>query len=93
MQEHNFSLLQRETTEKLRGDIEKMRSELRYEIDKVTAGQLLDLNLERGRIRDELANQNAETSNLTNKLDRREAPSRFSGKQRLGRSTARTYAV
>ncbi|WVZ19634.1 hypothetical protein V8G54_006956 [Vigna mungo] len=42
----------------------------KYEIDKVTAGQRLDLNLERGRIRDELANQNAETSSLTNKLDR-----------------------
>ncbi|KAJ4831547.1 hypothetical protein Tsubulata_017971 [Turnera subulata] len=68
-QEHHFSMLQRET-EKLRGDIDKMRSELRYEIDKVTAGQRLDLNLERGRIRDELANQNAETTNLTNKLDR-----------------------
>ncbi|KAD7117516.1 hypothetical protein E3N88_04784 [Mikania micrantha] len=68
-QEHHFSMLQRET-EKLRTDIEKMRSELRYEIDKVTAGQRLDLNLERGRIRDELANQSAETANLTNKLDR-----------------------
>ncbi|XP_061368363.1 protein FMP32, mitochondrial-like [Gastrolobium bilobum] len=68
-QEHHFSLLQRETA-KLRSDIEKMRSELRYEIDKVTAGQRLDLNLERGRIRDELAIQNAETTNLTNKLDR-----------------------
>ncbi|KAJ6310750.1 hypothetical protein OIU76_015463 [Salix suchowensis] len=67
--EHHFSLLQRET-EKLRGDIDKMRNELKYEIDKVTAGQRLDLNLERGRIRDELANQNAETTNLTNKLDR-----------------------
>lgn len=68
-QEHHFSLLQREL-EKLRNDIEKMRSELRYEVDKLTAGQRLDLNLERGRIRDELANQNAETTNLTNKLDR-----------------------
>ncbi|KAG1354509.1 putative protein FMP32, mitochondrial [Cocos nucifera] len=68
-QEHHFSLLQRET-EKLRGDIEKMRSELRYEIDKVTAGQRLDLNLERGRIRDELAKQSAETTDLTTKLDR-----------------------
>uniref|UniRef100_A0A453SFD3 Uncharacterized protein n=1 Tax=Aegilops tauschii subsp. strangulata TaxID=200361 RepID=A0A453SFD3_AEGTS len=46
-QENHFSLLQRET-EKLRGDIDKMRSELKYEIDKVTAGQRLDLNLERG---------------------------------------------
>ncbi|XP_047329742.1 protein FMP32, mitochondrial-like [Impatiens glandulifera] len=68
-QEHHFSMLQRET-EKLKSDIDKIRSELRYEIDKVTAGQRLDLNLERGRIRDELANQNAETTNLTNKLDR-----------------------
>ncbi|XP_050375520.1 protein FMP32, mitochondrial [Argentina anserina] len=68
-QGHHFSLLQHET-EKLRNDIEKMRNELRYEIDKVTAGQRLDLNLERGRIREELANQNAETNNLTNKLDR-----------------------
>lgn len=68
-QDHHFSLLQRET-EKLQGDIEKLRSELKYEIDKVTAGQRLDLNLERGRIRDELADQKAETSNLTNKLDR-----------------------
>ncbi|KAL7104574.1 hypothetical protein ACP275_08G254000 [Erythranthe tilingii] len=68
-QDHHFSLLQHET-EKLKSDIEKMRSELRYEIDKVTAGQRLDLNLERGRIRDELNNQNQETSNLTNKLDR-----------------------
>ncbi|KAL8478836.1 hypothetical protein ACS0TY_030641 [Phlomoides rotata] len=46
-EEHNFSLLQHEL-EKLRSDIEKMRSELRYEIDKVTAGQRLDLNLEKG---------------------------------------------
>ncbi|CAM8991033.1 unnamed protein product [Rhodiola kirilowii] len=68
-QEHHFTMLHRET-EKLRSDIERLRSELKYEIDKVTAGQRLDLNLERGRIRDELANQNAETANLTNKLDR-----------------------
>ncbi|GMP31869.1 hypothetical protein CsSME_00005913 [Camellia sinensis var. sinensis] len=67
--DNHFSLLQHET-EKLRIDIENMRTELRYEIDKVTAGQRLDLNLERGRIRDELANQNQQTANLTNKLDR-----------------------
>ncbi|XP_020546869.1 protein FMP32, mitochondrial isoform X2 [Sesamum indicum] len=47
-QGHHFSLLQHET-EKLKSDIEKMRSELRYEIDKVTAGQRLDLNLEKGK--------------------------------------------
>lgn len=47
-QDNHFSLLQRDT-ERLRTDIDKLRSELRYEIDKVTAGQRLDLNLERGR--------------------------------------------
>ncbi|KAB5541634.1 hypothetical protein DKX38_014608 [Salix brachista] len=46
--------------------MEKMRNELKYEIDMVTGGQCLDLTLERGCIRDELAKQNAET---TNKLD------------------------
>ncbi|XP_020582676.1 protein FMP32, mitochondrial-like [Phalaenopsis equestris] len=68
LQERHFSLLQRET-EKLKVDIEKMRGELRYEIDKVTSGQRLDLNLERGRLRDELTKQCSETANLTNKLD------------------------
>ncbi|XP_016582418.1 protein FMP32, mitochondrial [Capsicum annuum] len=68
-QENHFTLLQQET-EKLRNDIEKVRVELRYEIDKLTAGQRLDLNLERGIIRDELAKQNTGTTDLTNKLDR-----------------------
>lgn len=68
-QENHFSVLQRET-EKLRGDVEKLRSELKYEIDKVSAGQRLDLNLERGRTRDELARQSAESTNLCNQLDR-----------------------
>ncbi|XP_042472576.1 protein FMP32, mitochondrial-like [Zingiber officinale] len=68
-QEHHFSSLQREA-EKLQVAMEKMGSELRYEIDKLAAGQRLDLNLERGRIRDELAKQNAETTLFTTKLDR-----------------------
>ncbi|KAK4775062.1 hypothetical protein SAY86_009997 [Trapa natans] len=68
-QKHHLSALQRET-EKLQGAIEKMKSELKYEVDKATAGQRLDLNLEKGRIREELAKQNAETTGLTNKLDR-----------------------
>ncbi|KAL3723760.1 hypothetical protein ACJRO7_035862 [Eucalyptus globulus] len=68
-QGHHFSSLQHEN-EKLWGDIDKLRSELRYEIDKIAAGQRLDLNHERGRIREDLASQNAQTTNLTNKLDR-----------------------
>ncbi|KZV53476.1 hypothetical protein F511_14842 [Dorcoceras hygrometricum] len=68
-QDHHFSLLQREA-EKLRNEIEKMRGELRYEIDKATAGQRLDLNLERGRIRDELNNQAQKQETLQTSLIR-----------------------
>ncbi|KAH7373002.1 hypothetical protein KP509_17G032700 [Ceratopteris richardii] len=55
--------------EKLRADIEKLRSEMRFEMDKVSANQRLDLNLERGRMTEELAKQSAETSKLTNRLN------------------------
>ncbi|RMZ56521.1 hypothetical protein APUTEX25_001368 [Auxenochlorella protothecoides] len=41
-------------TERLQDGLEKIRSEIRYEVDKLTASQRLDLNLEKGRIRDEL---------------------------------------
>ncbi|CAL1385656.1 unnamed protein product [Linum trigynum] len=68
-QDDHYATLQREI-EKLKNHIDKGHSELRYEIDKANAGQRLDLNLERGRMRDELSNQKAETTNLTNTLDR-----------------------
>ncbi|XP_077226028.1 protein FMP32, mitochondrial-like isoform X2 [Tasmannia lanceolata] len=68
-QEHHVSWSQREI-EKLRPNIEKLRIDMRYEIDKVTAGYRLDLNLERGRTQDELANLREETTSLTNKLDK-----------------------
>lgn len=69
LQEQNYDSLRREA-ERLKTELEKIRSELRYEVDKVTAGQRLDMNLEKGRIREELQNQNQETSTLSNKLDR-----------------------
>ncbi|CAN1320011.1 Coiled-coil domain-containing protein 90B, mitochondrial [Linum perenne] len=68
-QDHQSSMLQREIVNR-KTDIDKVNEKLQYEIDKATAGQRLDLNLERGRTRDELANQKTETANLTNKLDR-----------------------
>lgn len=46
-QDHHFAMLQQEL-ERLRTDIDKMRNESNYAIDKVTSGQRLDLNLERG---------------------------------------------
>ncbi|CAN1320025.1 Coiled-coil domain-containing protein 90B, mitochondrial [Linum perenne] len=68
-QDHHSSMLEREI-ENRKADLDKVNEKLQYEIDKGIAGQRLDLNLERGRTRDELANQKAETTNLTNKSDR-----------------------
>ncbi|CAN1320028.1 Coiled-coil domain-containing protein 90B, mitochondrial [Linum perenne] len=67
--DHHSSMLEREI-ENRKADLDKVNEKLQYEIDKGIAGQRLDLNLERGRTRDELANQKAETTNLTNKSDR-----------------------
>lgn len=67
-QDTRMTAIQRDI-EKLRTDIDKLRSEMRFEMDKVSAGQRLDLNLERGRMTEELAKHSAETSNLTNRLN------------------------
>lgn len=53
-----------------RVNLEKMRSELKYEIDKLTASQKLDVNLERGRIRDELQKQNDRIMSIESRIDR-----------------------
>merc|ERR1719453_1899634 len=50
--------------------LEKMRTELKYEIDKLTASQKLDVNLERGRIRDELQKQNDRIMSIESRIDR-----------------------
>merc|ERR1712124_162093 len=50
--------------------LEKLRTELRYEIDKLTSSQKLDLNLERGRTRDELQKQNDKILGIDSRLDR-----------------------
>ena len=42
----------------------------RYEIDKLTASQRLDLNLEKGRIRDELQALRDKTNELEIKMDK-----------------------
>ncbi|XP_065033848.1 uncharacterized protein LOC135666268 [Musa acuminata AAA Group] len=59
--DHHYALLQRET-EKLRVDIEKMRSELRSDMKSTRC--IFD------ELRDELAKQRAETTELITKLDR-----------------------
>lgn len=56
--------------ESQKANLEKVRSELRYEIDKLTSSQKLDLNLERGRTRDELQKQNDRIMGIDSRLDR-----------------------
>lgn len=51
-------------------NLEKLRSELRYEVEKLSASQKLDLNLERGRTRDELQKQNDRIMGIDSRLDR-----------------------
>ncbi|KAK3240706.1 hypothetical protein CYMTET_49471 [Cymbomonas tetramitiformis] len=56
--------------ERLKVECDKIRAELRYEVDKVNAGHRLDLNLEKGRIRDELLNQDNKSTSATRALDK-----------------------
>ena len=48
--------------ERLRGEIDKVRQEIRWEVEKLTASQRLDLNLEKGRLRDEVARVEAKVT-------------------------------
>ena len=41
-------------TERLQAQLDKFKADIKHEVDKLTANQKLDLNLERGRLRDEL---------------------------------------
>ncbi len=56
--------------ERLQVNLEKLRSEIRYEIDKLTASQRLDLNLEKGRMRDELQALRDRANELEIKVDK-----------------------
>lgn len=51
-------------------EIEKLRSELRFAHEKITTSQKLDLNLERGRLRDDLQRQDDKTGAMESRLDR-----------------------
>ena len=47
-----------------------MRAEIRYEVDKLTSATRLDLNLEKGRMRDELQALRDKAAELEIKIDR-----------------------
>lgn len=67
--EHHAAATKRET-DTIRAECEKLRTEMRYELDKIAASQRLDLNLEKGRIRDELQTQNNRSLAVEVKLDK-----------------------
>jgi hypothetical protein len=54
VEKQDYSLLRAEN-ERLLSDVEKLKQRLREEISKTSAGVRLDLNLEKGRMRDELS--------------------------------------
>lgn len=56
-------------TERQTNFIEKMRTETRHEIDKLVASQRLDMNLEKGRIRDDLQGMRDKVTELEIKVN------------------------
>lgn len=56
--------------ERLKGELERMRSDLKHEAEKISSSQKLDLNLEKGRNRDELQKQNDRVTSIDMRLDR-----------------------
>jgi hypothetical protein len=54
----------------LRHEKERARTDLRYELDKLGASHRLDLNLEKGRARDDLSKQNDRLLETDTRLDR-----------------------
>ena len=56
--------------DKVTGEIEKLRAEMRYNAEKTSSSQKLDMNLERGRIRDELQAQDNKAAAMEIRLDR-----------------------
>lgn len=68
-QDMHHTTLNRES-ERLANDVSKVRSEIRYEVEKLTASQRLDLNLEKGRMRDELQALRDKSNELEIKIDK-----------------------
>ncbi|EFJ42659.1 hypothetical protein VOLCADRAFT_97250 [Volvox carteri f. nagariensis] len=56
--------------ERQQGYLDKMKAEVRHEIDKLSASQRLDMNLEKGRMRDDLQGIRDKTTELQIKVDR-----------------------
>eukprot|EP00899_Mesostigma_viride_P022659 jgi/Mesvir1/3578/Mv12041-RA.1 len=68
--QESYAASQRREIERLRADLDKIKSELKWDIDKLASGTKLDLNLERGRLNDMIRSQEDVIQATDNKLDR-----------------------
>jgi len=68
-QENEFARMKREI-DRLKVECENLRAELKHEMDKTNAGQRLDLNLERGRMREELSVQDKKLTKTATLIDK-----------------------
>lgn len=56
--------------ERMSGQLDTFKSEIKHDVDKLTANQKLDLNLERGRLRDDLQQLRDRLTTLRTSLER-----------------------
>jgi Fe2+ transport system protein B len=59
----------KQENDQLRGDVEKLKQRLREEITRTMAGVRLDLNLEKGRIRDESSQQELKIKEVDTRIE------------------------
>lgn len=57
-------------SERLNGQLDGFKGDIKHEVDKLTANNKLDMNLERGRLRDDLQQLRDKLSTLRNSLER-----------------------
>lgn len=67
--EKNDLTLMKSENERLQSDVEKLKQRLREESTRVLAGVRLDLNLEKGRIRDESSQQELKIKEVDTRIE------------------------
>lgn len=68
MEKNDLSMLKAEN-DRLMTDIEKLKQRLREEITRTKAGVLLDLNLEKGRMREESSGQELKIKEVDTRIE------------------------
>ena len=69
LHEKNDLTLMKSENERLQSDVEKLKQRLREESTRVLAGVRLDLNLEKGRIRDESSQQELKIKEVDTRIE------------------------